>query len=316
MIFSHPMERKLKNITLQQLEGLVLLVENRSFSKAAKKMFMTQPSLTKHIRNLEDEVGSKVVDRKSRLLSPTAEGKILYDCARRIFRLLDEGGDRLEKERASVSGDIRISASTIPATYILPAVLRAFFGKEADIRVHVEMNDSEKTIGMVLDEEAELGLIGMPANHKKIQEEPLWKDELILVAPGDHPWAKKRTVTLEELSGVPFISRERGSATRAIFEECLTGRGEKGLARFNVVCELGSSEAVKEAVLAGVGVSVLSIHAVHRELKEGALIRIPLRECPLERHFHLIYRQNREFMPYHRIFMDFLRQYALEPGKR
>ncbi|HPQ60731.1 MAG TPA: LysR family transcriptional regulator, partial [Syntrophales bacterium] len=114
MLFPFSMERKLKNVTLQQLEGLLLLVENRSFSKAAEKMFMTQPSLTKHIRNLEEEAGSKVVDRKSRLLSPTTEGKILYDCARRIFRLLEDAGERLERERASLSGDIRVSASTIP----------------------------------------------------------------------------------------------------------------------------------------------------------------------------------------------------------
>ncbi|HOP34720.1 MAG TPA: selenium metabolism-associated LysR family transcriptional regulator [Syntrophales bacterium] len=308
------MERKLKNVTLQQLEGLLLLVENRSFSKAAEKMFMTQPSLTKHIRNLEEEAGSKVVDRKSRLLSPTTEGKILYDCARRIFRLLEDAGERLERERASLSGDIRVSASTIPATYILPAVLRDFLEKEDAIRVHVEMNDSGKTIGMVLDEEVELGLVGMPANHRKLREEPLWKDALAIVVSRDHPLSKRKTVTLEELAREPFISREQGSATRALFEACLTERGEKKLSRFNVVCELGSSEAVKEAVLAGVGFSVLSIHAVRRELKDGTLHRVPLRDCPLERHFYLIYRKNREFMPYHRVFMAFLRRSAVEQG--
>lgn len=308
------MEKKLKNVTLQQLEGLVLLVENRSFSKAAEKMFMTQPSLTKHIRNLEEEAGSKVVDRKSRLLSPTNEGKILYDCARRIFRLLEDAGERLERERASLSGDIRVSASTIPATYILPAVLRDFLEKEDAIRVHVEMNDSGKTIGMVLDEEVELGLVGMPANHRKLREEPLWKDALAIVVSRDHPLSKRKTVTLDELAREPFISREQGSATRALFEACLTERGEKKLSRFNVVCELGSSEAVKEAVLAGVGFSVLSIHAVRRELKDGALHRVPLRDCPLERHFYLIYRKNREFMPYHRVFMAFLRRSAQDQG--
>lgn len=307
------MERKLKNITLQQLEALVLLVENRSFSKAAKRMFMTQPSLTKHIRNLEEEVGSKVVDRKSRLLSPTTEGKVLYECGKRIFRLVDEAHDRLEREREAVSGNIWISASTIPATYILPSVLRAFLGEQKDIRVHIRMNDSEKTVGMVLDEEVEIGFVGMPVTHRKIHGEPLWRDELVLAVPSNHPWARLPFVPLEDLIREPFIARERGSATRAIFEECLAARGEKGLSRFRVVCELGSSEAVKEAVLAGVGVSVLSVYAVGRELKEGTLATVPIRECPLERYFHLIYRQNREFMPYHRVFMDFLRKHELEP---
>ena len=310
------MERKLKNITLQQLEALVLLVENRSFSKAAKQMFMTQPSLTKHIRNLEEEVGSKVVDRKSRLLSPTAEGKVLYECGKRIFRLVDEAHDRLEREREAVSGNIWISASTIPATYILPSVLRAFFEEQKDIRVHIRMNDSEKTIGMVLDEEAEIGFVGMPVNHRKIHGEPLWRDELVLAVPKKHPFARAASVSLDDLVREPFIARERGSATRAIFEECLAKRGEKGMSRFRIVCELGSSEAVKEAILAGVGVSVISVYAVCRELNEGTLAKVSIRECPLERHFHLIYRQHREFMPYHQVFMNFLRSHELEPQDR
>ena len=120
------MQADMKSINMLQLEALVHLVEERSFSRAAKRMFLTQPSLTKHIRNLEDALGAKVVNRASRALTLTPEGRVVYDYARRILRLREEATERVIRLRETEEGDIRIAASTIPATYILPHALSEF----------------------------------------------------------------------------------------------------------------------------------------------------------------------------------------------
>ncbi len=296
-----------KNITLQQMEALIRLVEERSFSRAAKRMCLTQPSLTKHIKNLEALVNAKVVDRKNRGLSLTPEGKILYEYARRIFRMMDEAGEKIARVHNDDSGSIFISASTIPATYILPRVLSAFNKTYPRISCHVRTNDSDATVDMILDNRAEIGFIGRFVSDRKLHVETVWKDRLVLAIPKGHRWSRKKSVTIDDLSRESFIVRERGSATRSVFEEYLKKHCESDLSDFNVVCELGSSEAVKEAVMAGLGVSVLSARAVERESASGLLIERPIENCTIERNFYLIYRKQLGLMRHHSLFLDSIR---------
>ncbi len=301
---------RFRNITLQQMEALARLVEERSFSQAARKMCLTQPSLTKHIKNLEDIIGAAVVIRKNTGISLTPEGKILYDYARRVFKLIGEAREKIVRAQEDQSGSIFISASTIPATYILPYVLNTFHKQYRDIRCYVQTNDSDATVDMILDNQAEIGFIGKPVSNRKLHAEAVWKDRLILIVPEGHRWQKKSSVTIDELSREPFIVRERGSATRSIFEEQLQRNMGRGLSRFNVICELGSSEAVKEAVIAGLGVSVLSSRAVGREMAEGLLFERPVQNCTIERNFYLIYKTQLTVMRHHALFLDSVKKSA------
>jgi len=301
---------RFRNITLQQMEALARLVEERSFSQAARKMCLTQPSLTKHIKNLEDVIGAAVVIRKNTGISLTPEGKILYDYARRVFKLIGEAREKIVRAQEDQSGSIFISASTIPATYILPYVLNTFHKQYRDIRCYVQTNDSDATVDMILDNQAEIGFIGKPVSNRKLHAEAVWKDRLILIVPEGHRWRKKSSVTIDELSREPFIVRERGSATRSIFEEQLQRNMGRGLSRFNVICELGSSEAVKEAVIAGLGVSVLSSRAVGREMAEGLLFERPVQNCTIERNFYLIYKTQLTLMRHHTLFLDSVKKSA------
>ena len=139
-----------QNMTMQQLEALIHLVEERSFSRAAKKMHLTQPSLTKHIRNVEEILGAKIVNRSSRGIALTPEGRVLYDYARRIVKLREEARDRVLRLREEEAGDIRIAASTIPATYILPYAIGGFRKKHPRIRTTVRTADSGDVIETVL----------------------------------------------------------------------------------------------------------------------------------------------------------------------
>ena len=300
-----------RNITIQQMESLIYLVEEGSFSRAAKRVFLTQPSLTKHIKNLEDAVNAKIVNRENMGISLTPEGKILYDYARRILKLRDETKEKILRIKENESGNIFVSASTIPATYILPHLLNEFKRLFPDIRAYIQANDSEETLGMILNNQAEIGFIGKKTLNKRLNVEPLWKDTLVLAVPGDHPWRKKDYVTLDEVSKEPFIIREMGSATREILEEYLLKNTDKSPSRFNIVCEMGSSESVKEAIIAGLGVSILSIHAIKRELKQGTLIKVPIQDCTIKRYFYLIYKKQFTLLHYHKLFLKFAKNYKL-----
>lgn len=302
-------DNQFKNITLQQMESLVCLVQEGNFSRAAEKLFLTQPSLTKHIKNMEDALGFPIVNRSSAGISLTPEGKIIYQYAKRVFKLRQETKEKILHVHENNAGDIYISASTIPATYILPRVLGKFKERYPAVGLHVSTSDSEETAQMILNGEAELGFIGKEPLNKKLVSEPLWKDSLVLVVPVQHDWSGRSAVLLDELSKEPFVARELGSGTRETFENFLQKNAGKSLTQFNVICELGSSEAIKEAVIASLGVSVLSVYAVERELRQGLLAAVPIEGCTIERYFYLIYKTQLSLMECHKRFINLVRDY-------
>jgi len=306
-------DERFKNITLQQMEALISLVEERSFSRAAKRMLLTQPALTKNIRNVEDCLGVKVVNRSNAGVSLTPEGKILYDVALRMVKLRKEAGEKIQKLHENTGGDIYIGASTIPATYILPHAMSAFKKVHSDIRIFLKTEDSEEVLNMVLDREVEIGCIGKKPLNSKLIAESVWNDRLILIVPRRHLWIKKGSIDISELLAEPFVLREKGSATRDVFESYLKENKSVSLSQLNVCAELGSSEAIKEAVIAGLGVSVISIHAVTRELASRLLYEVPITSCLIERKFYLIYLKQFEFRSHHQTFVNFLKRY--ETGK-
>ena len=301
-----------KSITLQQMEAVIALVEEGSFSRAAKKMLLTQPALTKNIKNVENYLGAKVVNRSSAGISLTPEGKIIYGYAQRMVKLRNDAGEKILNLRKNTGGNIYLSASTIPATYILPRILSAFRKDHPDIMVYIRTADSEDSLNMVLDNEVEIGCIGKKPLHKKLIAEPLWRDRLILAVPARHRWRKQKSIALPEIFKEPFILREKGSATRDLLESYLKEKKSINPSQLNICSELGSSEAVKEAILDGLGVSLISIHAVARELSQGLLYDIPLQGCRMERNFYLIYRRQTNFRPAHQIFIEFLKKDAAQ----
>jgi DNA-binding transcriptional LysR family regulator len=296
-----------KNITLQQMEALIQLVLERSFSRAAKKMLLTQPALTKHIQNLESALDVKIVNRSKAGTSLTPEGKVFYDYSERILRLREELRSKIADARGSDTGIISVCASTIPAAYILPRVLSCFRKDYPGIRLRVRSNDSDRTIEAIINGEAEIGFVGKSPGDRKLHAEALWADRLVLAVPADHHWTRKAAVSMKEVAQEPFVVRERGSATRHILESALKEARGLSLGNFNIVAELGSSEAVKEAILVGLGVSIISIHALERELNLGLLKEIPLRNFRNKRFFYLIYRRQFDLMLHHRLFLDYVR---------
>jgi DNA-binding transcriptional LysR family regulator len=305
-----------RNISLQQLETLLFLVSEGSFSRAAKKMHLSQPSLTKHIANMEAILGMTVVRREKTGVVLTPEGKIIFDLARKMIKLRDEAGEKIAGIQANEAGDISVAASTIPATYILPHVLGLFRKTHPGIRITVQSADSEEVLNMILGGEKELGIIGKKPARGKLEAEALWRDRLALAVPAGHRWAGRPFVPLPELMEEPFIVREKGSATREILERYLEEQAKADLSQFRISAEFGSSEAVKEAILAGLGVSILSLRAVTREIKLRLLQEIPVENWRIERSFYLILRRPFNILRHHQLFMDFIRQFPLDkPGQ-
>ena len=301
-----------RHITIQQLEALVTLIEKRSFSLAAKKMLLSQPSLSKHIKNLEIFANCPLITRTKSGISLTREGTILYGYARKMLKLRDEAREKIVSLKDSVTGHVFIGASTIPATYILPWVLTGIRQEHPDIQVHILSSDSDDIIEMVLDGQVEIGLIGKTIHDRRLACDPIWNDELILVGKKGHSLQGLENVTVEEIMQQPFIIREKGSATRSILEEYLKSQNLPGTSQFTIACEMGSSEAVKEAVIAGLGVSILSIHAVRRELQQGIVTRIPISGHTITRNFSIIYKKQFTLYPHHRAFIEAAQAYDIE----
>jgi len=305
---------RFRNITIQQMDALVRVIEMRSFSRAAKSMNLTQPALTKHIKNLEDAIGFRVAERGYSGISLTREGRLLYDYARRILKLRDEAREKIINSRLNEDGNIYISASTIPATYILPSVLSSFRRAAPGIKAYVRMGDSEEVIETIIEGRAEIGFIGKNPASARVLAEPLWKDTLVLVVPVNHRWPDK--ISMQELETEPFVIREKGSGSRDTLERYLKEKKDSGLSRFNVIGEMGSSEAVREAVISGLGVSIISVHAVRRALEQGILRRVDVPGFSIERNFHLIYKKQFDLMPYHKLFLKFLSEHSHSGGPK
>jgi len=300
----------LRTISLQQLEALISLVAEGSFSRAARRMNLSQPSLTKHIRNMEDTLQATVVNREKGGVTLTPEGRIVHDYARRILKLRDEADEKIARLRETETGTVAVAASTIPATYLLPVLLGRFGKLHPRIRVVVRTADSEDVLEAIIQGEREIGIIGMWPQRGNLVVEELWRDRLVLAVRGDHPWAAKGTVSREELRDAPFVLREQGSGTRDILERYLRGRQAPDLSLFCIAAELGSSEAVKEAILAGVGCSILSAHAVRREIESGLIREVAIEDWRIERPFYGIFRRHANFLRCHHEFLEFLRSTA------
>jgi DNA-binding transcriptional LysR family regulator len=303
-----------RSVTLQHLEAFVCLVEERSFSLAARKMLLTQPSLSKHIKNLEIFIDSTLIKRTRSGISLTEEGTILYAYAKRMLKLRDEARDKIMMMKDTVSGLIFAGASTIPATYILPSVMMNLRKSHPEIKVHLSPGDSDNIIHMVLSGEVEIGFIGKTVDQdRRLVSEQIWEDELVLVVHREHPWASLREVTVSQLSSEPFIIREKGSGTRKSLETYLSDHHGAGFRDFHVVSEMGSSEAVKEAVILGLGVSIISIQAVKRELAQGILTRVKLNGPAMKRSFYAIRKRQFSLLPHHVIFLETARTYRPDP---
>lgn len=290
---------------LRKLEVFCKVVELKSFTRCAEAVLLSQPTVSEHIRGLEEELGQKLIDRMGREVEPTPVGRLLYTYAVRILRLQRDALQAVEQYGGKLVGRIMLGSSTIPGTYILPGLIGRFRGRYPSIQATLRIAGSQLIGARVLNGELEIGVVGAHWTEKGLEWVQHFADRLTLVVSAGHRWAGRREVTLAELTQEPFILRESESGTRRVVEQILEEHGIKASSLMEVA-EIGSTAAVIEAVRAGLGVSVLSARAVEREVRAGALAAIALKDVQLERPFYLIRRRNRELSPAAAVFWAFL----------
>jgi DNA-binding transcriptional LysR family regulator len=289
----------------RQLEIFVKVAELGSFSRAAEALFLTQPTVSEHIRGLEEELGVRLLDRLGRGAAPTKAGQLLLGYARRILELHREARQALDQFQGRMSGELVIAASTIPGEYVLPALIGRFKEKYPDIAISLLIGDTQRVVEWVLEGRAELAVAGAQIDHRALEYRELMPDELVLVVSAAHPWHGKKTATLEEVRAEPLIVRERGSGSRHALEKALAEVG-LDLSDFRVVGEMGSTQAIKQGVKAGVGISLISKRAVAEECQHGTLHCVKVKDLRFSRAFYLVTSTTRSRSPLAEAFRAFL----------
>ncbi|HET8578793.1 MAG TPA: selenium metabolism-associated LysR family transcriptional regulator [Methylomirabilota bacterium] len=290
---------------LRQLEIFVKVAELGSFSKAAEALYLTQPTVSEHIRTLEDDLGLRLLDRLGRGAAVTKAGELLLGYAKRMLALQREARQAMDGFQGKLSGELLVGGSTIPGEYILPALIGRFKEKYPEISITLLIGDSQAVMDWVLEGRAELGVVGARLSQRGLEYRELMPDEVVVVVPVGHPWNGRKQVTLDELRAEPLLIRERGSGTRVALETALAEAGTE-LGAFRIVGEMGSTQAIKQAVKAGVGVSLLSKRAVEEECRSGVVWCLRVKDLKVARAFYLVTHKDRSRSPLAEAFRAFV----------
>ena len=290
---------------LWQLKIFCKVVELKSFSKAGKTVHLSQPTVSSHIRDLEEHFGCRLIDRLSKEAVATKAGELLYSYARKILAFSDEAETAMAEFNGKIKGRLIIGGSTIPGAYLLPRIIGAFTGQYPEATISLIVEDTEKIIAGVLSGNLEMGVVGAKSGAREIFQEKLIEDELCLIVPKNHPWASKKTIPLNLLFSEPFIVREKGSGTLASIQLSLASKGYT-IEDLKIAAELGSTEAVRQGIKNKVGVSILSTLAVSEDLKNESLSAITVKGLQLKRSFYLTRLKDRSLSPLCRKFIESL----------
>lgn len=245
-------------LTLHRLELFLAVLDEGGVARAARRRNISQPAVSEHLRGLEAHFGVLLLERHGRGVRPTAAARLLEPYARQALRLLRGAEAAATGLRGLRAGSLALGASTTPGTYLLPRALGRFHAAHPEVELTLRIGDTREIERWVAAGEVELGVIGEAPLVPGLVAEPWVKDELVVVLARRHPLARRRTVPPAALAGEPYIAREQGSSTRGVAERYLAQRG----LRPRPAMELGSTEAIREAVAAGLGVAIVSRHAV------------------------------------------------------
>jgi DNA-binding transcriptional LysR family regulator len=291
---------------LRQLEVFAGVYQLRSFSRAASALRLTQSTVSEHVRLLEEELGVRLFDRLGRESVPTRAGELLHGYARQMLALRVQARQALDEFLGQMSGLLTVGGSTIPGEYVLPALIGRFRERHPRVAITLHISDTRGTVQGVLDGQVDVGVVGADPANRALEAWPLMPDELVVAVPRAHPWMSRQEATLEELRAQPLVVREPGSGSREALERALETAGTS-LADMDVIAEMGSTGAIKQAVKAGVGVSIISRRAVEDESRLGLLGCVTIRELKLARQFYVVTHAARSRSPLARAFVDFLK---------
>lgn len=269
-------------------------VANRlSFTKAAAELFITQPAVSKHIQELEEEYQVKFFNRNGSKISLTQAGKMLLEHAKSIFEIYREIDFDMSTLINQQRGILRLGASTTISQYIIPPLLARFHQKMADVKVNLRNGNTEQIENALLNKEIEIGIVEGQSKNQLIKYIPFLKDELVLVCNSKNPLVNKKEISKEDLLEMKFLIREQGSGTLEVIEHALKSL-EISFSQLTLEMELGSTESIKSYLMNSDCVAFVSIHAIEKELKNNELAILDVKNLSMERYFYIISLQGKK----------------------
>ncbi|MCA1961682.1 MAG: LysR family transcriptional regulator [Desulfomonile sp.] len=291
---------------IHRLEVFCKIVELRSFTRAAEALSLAQPTVSEHIRGLEDFLGEKLLERIRGDVKPTPVGQVFYQYARHIIQLRNEALQTVHRFRDKLSGNLLVGASTIPGTYLLPRLIASFAAAHSQCQIELKIWDTHGIVEGVATGSLEAGVVGAKVNNKKVIFEEILEDELVLAAAPDHRWARSHQINPQELLEEPFIVREKGSGTWCFTSQILEQSGlNPGALRISA--RMDTTESVRQGIKAGIGVSILSRRAIDDDLRQGSLVAIEVSGIKFPRVLYLVFPRKRQLSPLCSAFLNHVR---------
>jgi DNA-binding transcriptional LysR family regulator len=279
-------------ITLRQLRVFEAVARHLSFTRAADELHLSQPAVSMQIRQLEDTVGLDLFEKLGKRIQLSEAGHELFHYSEAITRLLHEAEEVFEGLKGLSRGRLKVAvASTI--NYFAPKLLAAFHRRYPGVALHLDVTNRERLVRMLDANETDLVLMGQPPEDLDLESEPFMDNPLVVVAPPDHPLAGERSITVSRIARETFLMREPGSGTRQALERFFEDHGlelRKGM-------EMTRNEAIKQAVRAGLGLGVVSLHTLELELETRRLVSLEVEGFPIHRKWYLVCRKGKRLSP-------------------
>lgn len=289
----------------KQLDSFVTIAKLNSFSKAADKLFLTQPTISNHILTLEKELDTVLFNRTNKKITLTNSGEILYEYAIAILNKRDSAFFSLNQFKGKIEGILEIASSTIPEQYYLTEILTQFNVSYPDVQFALRKYDTKQVLDKINIGEIDFGIVGAKKDIRNIEFIPIFDDEVVLIAPNRPPFDKVDSVVFETLKKYPLIVREKGSGTRQRFEKEIESK-HLNMEDYNIIAEIESNETIKKMVTKGLGLSFVSNRSIQNELKLNQLKVIDVKDFYMKRDFYFVYHQKRALSPLARTFRDYI----------
>jgi DNA-binding transcriptional LysR family regulator/DNA-binding CsgD family transcriptional regulator len=293
------------NLTFRQLHIFQTVAKYLSFTRAARELFLTQPAVSIQVKQLEEQLGLPLFDQIGKKIYLTQAGQEVFLYTQQVLTLLKEMEIVVDELKGLKKGKLVLSGVTT-AEYILPGLLGLFRQIYPDIQITLEVTNRARVLQRLANNEIDLAIMGQPPEELNLMGEPFLPNQLLVVALPSHPLAGEKQIPLSRLALETFLTREPGSGTRIALEKLFK---EAGLS-LRIGLELGSNEAIKQAIQAGLGLGVLSVYALSLELRSGKLVALDAEGFPLQRYWYVVYLAEKRLSPAARAFKEFLQTQA------
>lgn len=292
----------MRNLSLKQLQAVAAVARLGTMTRAAQELNVTSAALYARIRQLEDEAGLLLFDRTPTGLKPTDAGREMLWAINSINTVLEACTDRLRILKGGGGGRVALGVVST-AKYFAPAVIAAFMEHHPSVEVNLTVGNRTGTIEALRNYEIDFAVMGRPPRDFAIEAETFGVHPLVLIAAPDHPLAGRAALTRDDIASESFLVREDGSGTRSVFEEFMAG---VMIRRARLGIDAGSNETLKQAVMAGLGIALLSGHTVSAELRSGRLVLLDVQGLPIRRDWYVVRRSDKVLGPASEAFWAYL----------